>query len=471
MNSTIKIGVFTLKRYLITFTILFSLGWGQNSVVSQFSNTFADVAEEVNPSVVTILANKKVKQERFHKGNPFEEFFPHEFFDQEFQTRALGSGVIVDKDNGYILTNNHVVENMDEITVKLIDKREYDAEIVGSDPKSDLAIIKIQTNDLHAIKLGDSDMLRVGEWVLAIGSPFNENLSHTVTAGIVSALGRSHIISNDNYEDFIQTDAAINPGNSGGALVNLNGELIGINAAIATGGFERSNRGVGFAIPINMVKKVMNDLINEGRVIRSWLGVYIQDLDDATARALDLNTRDGALIGDVVRNSPAEKAGIKIGDIITTFDSKNITGSSRLKNVVSSSIPDKRYTVELIRDGKKKKYYITLEELPENPRALTKVDKEYESDLGFRVEDVNSRIRREFNLERDIEGVVVSEIDRRSKAYSTGLRPGDVIMRVGRKDVENIDAFYNLLDEETRGNTVLFLVKRGDVSRFLTLEM
>ena len=312
-----------MKRLLITFTILFSLGWSQNSIVSQFSSTFADAAEKVNPSIVTIMVNKTVKQERFHNGNPFEELLPREFFGQEFQTRALGSGVIVDKDNGYILTNNHVVENMDEIIVKLIDKREYDAEIVGSDPKSDLAVIKIQTNDLEAIKLGDSDKLRVGEWVLAIGSPFNENLSHSVTAGIVSALGRSNIMSNDNYEDFIQTDAAINPGNSGGALVNLNGELIGINAAIATGGYERSNRGVGFAIPINMVKKVMNDLINEGRVIRSWLGVYIQDLDDATARAMELDTRDGALIGDVVKNSPAEKAGIEIGDIITSFDSTN----------------------------------------------------------------------------------------------------------------------------------------------------
>ncbi|MCH7763039.1 MAG: DegQ family serine endoprotease [Candidatus Marinimicrobia bacterium] len=460
-----------MKKYLITFTILFSLGWAQNTIVSQFSKAFADVAEEVNPSVVTIMVNKTVKNERYHNRNPFENYYPRKFFDQEYKTRALGSGVIIDKDNGYILTNNHVVENMDEITVKLIDKREYHAEIVGTDPKSDLAVIQIQADDLNEIKLGDSDILRVGEWVLAIGSPFNENLSHSVTAGIISALGRSHIISNDNYEDFIQTDAAINPGNSGGALVNLNGELIGINAAIATGGFERSNRGVGFAIPINMVKKVMNDLISEGRVIRSWLGVYIQDLDDATARALDLDTRDGALIGDVVKNSPAEKAGIEIGDIITGFDNKNITGSSRLKNVVSSSTPGKRYKVELLRDGKKKKYYITLEELPENPRTLAKVDKEYESDLGFMVEDVNSRIRREYNLERGIEGVVVSEIDRRSKAYSAGLRPGDVIIRVGRKNVDNVEVFYNLLDKESRGNTVLFLVKRGDVSRFLTLEM
>ncbi len=461
-----------MKRTFIIFTVIFSLGWAQNSVVSQFSNTFADVAELVNPSVVTILANKTIKQKQFHKRSPFDDFFPQDFFPQEFQTRALGSGVIVDNENGYILTNNHVVENMDEITVKLIDKREYDAEIVGMDSKSDLAIIKIDTDDLDAIKLGDSDQLRVGEWVLAIGSPFNENLSHSVTAGIVSALGRSHIISNENYEDFIQTDAAINPGNSGGALVNLNGELIGINAAIATGGGrERSNRGVGFAIPINMVKKVMGDLINEGRVIRSWLGVYIQDLDDATARALDMNTRDGALISDVVENSPADRAGIEIGDIITTFDNKDITGSSRLKNIVSSSIPGKRYVVELLRDSKKKKYYITLEELPDDPRTLAKADKEFESDLGFRVENVNSEMRRNYRLERNVEGVIVSDVDRTSKAFASGLRPGDVITRVGRKNVDSVELFYDLLDKETKGKTILFLVKRGNVSRFITLEM
>ncbi len=460
-----------LKRYLITFTVVLSIGWAQNSIASQFSNTFADVAEKVNPSVVTILAKKEIERDSYHRNNPFNDLFPQDNFNQNFQARALGSGVIVDKESGYVLTNNHVVENMDEITVKLIDKREFEAEVVGTDPKSDLAIIRIEAFDLIAVDLGDSDKLRVGEWVLAIGSPFTENLSHTVTAGIVSALGRSNIISGDNYEDFIQTDTAINPGNSGGALVNLDGALIGINTAIATGGFERSNRGVGFAIPVNMARKVMDDLINEGRVIRSWLGVYIQDLDDATARAMGLDTRDGALIGDVVNNSPAEKSGIEIGDIITTFDGKNITGSANLKNIVSSSKPDKRYTVELLRDGKKKKYYITLEELPENPRTLARVESEIESELGFQVEDVTSNLLREYEIDEDVVGVVVTNIDRRSEAFSAGLRPGDVITRVGRQNVDSIKGFYKLIDSETRGNTVLFLVKRKDISRFLTLEM
>ena len=460
-----------LQRYLIVFTVFLSISWTQNPIVKQFSNAFADVAEKVNPAVVTILAVKEVQAEKYQRNNPFEQFLPEEYFRRGFQNRALGSGVIVDGENGYILTNNHVVEGMDEITVKLIDKREYKAEIVGNDPKSDLAIIQIEAIDLVAIELGNSDELRVGEWVLAIGSPFTENLSHSVTAGIVSALGRSNIISNDNYENFIQTDTAINPGNSGGALVNLEGELIGINTAIATGGFERSNRGVGFSIPVNMAKKVMADLISEGRVIRSWLGVYIQDLDDATARALGLDTRDGALIGDVVKNSPAAKGGIEIGDIITIFDGKDITGSAKLKNIVSSSKPDKRYKVELLRDGKKKKYFITLEELPDDPRTLARVESDVENELGFRVEDVSSKLLREYNINKDIKGVIVTIIDRRSAAFSAGLRPGDIITRVGRRDVDNTDLFYELLDQESRGNTVLLLVKRGDGSRFLTLDM
>lgn len=460
-----------LKRYLIVFTVILSCGFAQNSIASQFSNAFADVAEQVNPAVVTILAQKKMSTEDFHRNNPFRQFLPEDFFEREYHSRALGSGVIVDEDNGYILTNNHVVEGMSEITVKLIDKREFEAEIVGSDPRSDLAIIHIVAQKLTAVELGNSDELRVGEWVLAIGSPFNENLSHTVTAGIVSALGRSNIISGDNYEDFIQTDSAINPGNSGGALVNLKGELIGVNTAIATGGFERSNRGVGFAVPSNMAKKVMHDLISEGRVIRAWLGVYIQDLDDAAARALDLDTRDGALIGDVVNNSPAEKGGIEIGDIITTFDGKNITGSAKLKNIVSSSKPDKRYTVELLRDGKKKKYFITLEELPENPRELANVESDVEQELGFRVEDMTTQLMREYDINNNIKGVVVTNIDSRSEAFSAGLRPGDVITRVGRQNVDSTLDFFELLDVEARGNTVLFLVKRKDVSRFLTLEM
>lgn len=459
-----------LKKLIILLLFILSVGWSQNPVVNQFSNAFADVAEKVNPSVVTILAVKEMPKQSFYENHPFGQLFPEFFEDGGFQNRALGSGVIVDAGKGYILTNNHVVDQMTEITVKLIDKREFEAKIIGNDPKSDLAIIQIEANNLQAVNLGDSDKLRVGEWVLAIGSPFNENLSHTVTAGIISALGRSNIISGENYEDFIQTDTAINPGNSGGALVSLDGTLVGINTAIATGGFERSNRGVGFAIPVNMARKVMNDLIHEGRVIRAWLGVYIQDLDDATARAMDLNTRDGALIGDVVDNSPAEKGGIAVGDVITAFDGKKINDSAQLKNIVSSSKPEKQYAVDILRNGEKMKFNISLEELPENPSLLTKSRRQEQPEFGFSVENVNASLSKQFDIPSSVEGVVVTEVDRSSNAYKTGLRAGDVIIRVGKEKVKNTQSFYESLKNSSKGNTLLLLVKRGDATRFLTLD-
>ena len=318
------------KNLIIIFSIIISIGFSQKSIVQQFSKTFADVAEKVNPAVVTISTDKIIKMDRFNQ-YPFNQFFgwdrnPSQ--EQEYRTRALGSGVIIDAAKGYIVTNNHVVEDMDKISVKLMDKRIFEATVVGSDPKSDLAVLQIEADNLSQVDIGDSEKLRVGEWVIAIGSPFSDNLSHTVTAGIISAMGRSDIISRENYEDFIQIDAAINPGNSGGALVDLNGKLIGINTAIATGGYERSNRGVGFAIPVNMVNKVMNDLIDKGYVVRGWLGVAIQEIDDSYAKALGLDTRDGALISNVANSSPADNAGLITGDVILEFNDVSINNSS-----------------------------------------------------------------------------------------------------------------------------------------------
>ena len=255
-------------RILVLVCLITSNLFAQNSVVQQFSDSFADVAEQAKPAVVTIITDKIMKvpnNDLYFFFNPYMD--PNG--EREYKTNALGSGVIVDARNGYIITNNHVVEDMDNIKVKLFDKREYKAEIMGTDPKSDLAILKIEADNLKQLKLGDSDKLRVGEWVMAVGSPFSENLSHTVTTGIVSAMGRSNIIRGQSYEDFIQTDAAINPGNSGGALLNMKGELVGINTAIATGGYEKSNRGVGFAIPSNMTERIMSDLIDKGYVTRS----------------------------------------------------------------------------------------------------------------------------------------------------------------------------------------------------------
>ncbi len=312
-----------MNKLIIHIVILFSILSSQSA--RYYSDTFAKVVKKVNAAVVTINSEKIVSDER---RNPFEEFFYEDFGygypNRERKTRALGSGVIVDAKNGHIITNNHVVEGADQISIVLMDQREIDAEILATDPKSDLAVLKIDAKNLTQVTLGNSDDLNVGEWVLAIGSPFSSNLSHTVTAGIVSAKGRSGVIGGIDYEDFIQTDAAINPGNSGGALVNLDGELIGINTAIATGGYMRSNAGVGFAIPSNLANLIMKDLISEGRVIRSWLGVFIQDVDDAISKNLKLPDRQGALVTDIVDGSPAEKAGFKIKDVIINFSGNKI---------------------------------------------------------------------------------------------------------------------------------------------------
>ena len=460
------------KNIIIIFSIILSIGFSQKSIVQQFSKTFADVAEKVNPAVVTISTDKVIKMDRFNQ-YPFNQFFgwdrgPEQ--QQEYRTRALGSGVIVDASKGYIITNNHVVEDMDKISVKLMDKRIFEATIVGSDPKSDLAVLQIEADDLIQVEIGNSDKLRVGEWVIAIGSPFTDNLSHTVTAGIISAMGRSDIISRENYEDFIQIDAAINPGNSGGALVDLNGELIGINTAIATGGYERSNRGVGFAIPTNMVYKVMNDLIDKGYVVRGWLGVAIQEIDDSYAKALGLDTRDGALISNVANSSPADNAGLITGDVILEFNDVSINNSSHLKNVVSSSDPGKRYKVDIIRDGRRKSIYVKLGELPNEPQmAFMPNDKS--STLGITVQDLNSSLRKHYNLSQDDDGVVVTEMDNDSEAYRSGIREGDIIIRVGTNNVRNSNDFKDLIRTSSRKNTVLLLVKRNDVSRFYALEI
>ena len=460
------------KNLIIIFSIIISIGFSQKSIVQQFSKTFADVAEKVNPAVVTISTDKIIKMDRFNQ-YPFNQFFgwdrnPSQ--EQEYRTRALGSGVIIDAAKGYIVTNNHVVEDMDKISVKLMDKRIFEATVVGSDPKSDLAVLQIEADNLSQVDIGDSEKLRVGEWVIAIGSPFSDNLSHTVTAGIISAMGRSDIISRENYEDFIQIDAAINPGNSGGALVDLNGKLIGINTAIATGGYERSNRGVGFAIPVNMVNKVMNDLIDKGYGVRGWLGVAIQEIDDSYAKALGLDTRDGALISNVANSSPADNAGLITGDVILEFNDVSINNSSHLKNVVSSSEPGKRYKVDIIRDGRRKSIYVKLGELPNEPQ-MAFMETEKSSTLGITVQDLNNSLRKHYNLSPDDDGVVVTEMDKNSEAFRSGIREGDIIIRVGTNNVRDSNDFKDLIRTSSRQNTVLLLVKREDVSRFYALEI
>ena len=451
--------------YLITNNL-----FSQNSVVQQFSDSFADVAEQAKPAVVTIITDKIMKvpnNDLYFFFNPYMD--PNG--EREYKTNALGSGVIVDARNGYIITNNHVVEDMDNIKVKLFDKREYKAEIMGTDPKSDLAILKIEADNLRQLKLGDSDKLRVGEWVMAVGSPFSENLSHTVTTGIVSAMGRSNIIRGQSYEDFIQTDAAINPGNSGGALLNMKGELIGINTAIATGGYEKSNRGVGFAIPSNMTERIMSDLIDKGYVTRSWLGVYIQPLDADAAKALEMNSRDGALVTQVVGDSPAELGGVQEGDVIIRFDNKNITDPSNLRNIVSLMPPGSKSDIVVFRNGSKKNLSVVLQELKDGKQVAVKNNSSNESVLGLELKEINRDLIEKYNIDEDDGKIVVVSVDINSEAADKGLVEGDVIKRVGTQQVSSLKEFKKKEKASRKRGSLLLLVKKNDgSSRFVTLN-
>ena len=459
----------------LTIILLLSLSFSQNAILKQFSDQFADIAEKVNPAVVTILTEKKIDISQSNRSSPQEDLFRY-YFNQprqrEYKTSALGSGVIVDSRKGYIITNNHVVEDVDEITVRLLDKSEYKASIIGKDPKSDLAVIQIKASGLRDIVLGDSDKLRVGEWVIAVGSPFSANLSHTVTAGIVSAKGRGNIIQGDIYEDFIQTDAAINPGNSGGALLNSTGDLIGINTAIYSNGyFDRGNQGVGFAIPSNMVKKVMSDLINYGEVVRSYIGVQIQPVNDTAAKALDLKSRNGALVANVIDDGPADNAGIETGDVIVEFDGIKIQSVDHLRNNVSSSKPDKYYNLSLIRNGKKKSFRVKLAKMPNDDQLAMSTQSESASELGIEVSSLNRMNRQEFDIKDKDTGVLVTQIFQNTPADDAGIRVGDLITRVGSRKCSSVKQFDDLVRNSKRRGMLMLHIKRDGNAQYVTLDL
>ena len=470
MSTMKRLSVFT---YLCFF--LLTPSFSQNAILKQFSDQFADIAEKVNPAVVTILTEKKVDLSQSNKNTPQEDLFRF-YFNQprqrEYKSSALGSGVILDAKNGYIITNNHVVEDVDEITVRLLNKSEYKASIIGKDPKSDLAVIKIKAKNLSDINLGDSDKLRVGEWVIAVGSPFSANLSHTVTAGIVSAKGRGNIIQGDIYEDFIQTDAAINPGNSGGALLNSSGDLIGINTAIYSNGyFDKGNQGVGFAIPSNMVKKVMSDLISYGKVVRSYIGVQIQPINDTAAKALGLKSSLGALVANVIDDGPADNAGIETGDVIVEFDGMTIKSVDHLRNNVSISKPDVFYNLSIIRDGRKKSFKVKLETMPSDDQLAVDSQTENANELGMEVRNLNSSFRSEYNIDAQDDGIIVSKVLPESPAIEAGIKVGDLITRVGSRRCRSVKQFNSLVKNTKRRGMLMLHIKRDGNAQYVTLDL
>jgi len=467
-----------MKRFFVFSYLCFALltpSVAQNAILKQFSDQFADIAEKVNPAVVTILTEKKIDLSQSNQNSPQEDLFRF-YFNQprqkEYKSSALGSGVILDAKNGYIITNNHVVEDADEITVRLLDKSEYEASVIGKDPKSDLAVIKIKAKNLSDINLGDSDLLRVGEWVIAVGSPFSSNLSHTVTAGIVSAKGRGNIIQGDIYEDFIQTDAAINPGNSGGALLNSSGDLIGINTAIYSNGyFDRGNQGVGFAIPSNMVKKVMSDLISYGKVVRSYIGVQIQPINDAAAKALGLKSSMGALVASVINDGPADKAGIETGDVIIEFDGMSIKSVDHLRNNVSISKPNAFYNLTVIRDSRKKSFKVKLEKMPSDDQLAINNKTENVNELGVEVGDLNSSYRREYDLDTQDDGIIVTKVLLDSPASKAGIQAGDLITRVGSRRCKSVKQFDSLIKNTKRRGMLMLHIKRDGNAQYVTLDL
>lgn len=462
---------------------------GNTAALRALGKSFGDIAERVGPSVVTVYSEKVVKFRQpgfsfpFGDDSPFRWFFGDEDSppprsrqprerEYKFSQSGLGSGIIIDKD-GHILTNNHVVNDVNEIKVILADKREFPAEIVGTDPKTDIAVIKIKgqvPHDLAAAVLGDSDEVRVGDWVLAIGAPFG--YVQTLTHGIISAKGRTGVGQDTgNYEDFLQTDAPINPGNSGGPLVNLRGEVVGINTAIATsiGQFA----GVGFAIPINMARDVMNELVKTGKVRRGFLGIIIQNVDGDLARQFGLSDNNGALVSQVTKDSPAGKAGIKVGDIIVRYSGKKIEDTRHLRNLVAATAPNEKVDITVLRDGKERTFKATVGELPPGKgegEGDSEESKSTSSDLGLSVAPLTAANAKQYNLDENDKGVVVTDVDHGSPAADAELRPGDLITEVDRQPVTSVDEFQEALAKAKEKDSLLILVKRDGASRFVILR-
>ena len=444
------------------------------------SQGFADIAQAVTPAVVNIVTSRpqtrEQSEERFDFPFPFDPHGPKDFRGPriprggpdmpEHRGSGQGSGVIVTPD-GYVLTNNHVVEDARDLTVTLPDKREFKGNVVGTDPKTDLAVVKIDGKDLPYVPWGDSSKLRVGEYVLAVGNPFG--LNSTVTLGIVSALGRGRM-GITQYEDFIQTDAAINPGNSGGALVNTKGELVGINTAIfsRTGGYQ----GVGFAVPTSMGKPVYESLVKTGKVTRGWLGVHIQDVNQDLAKSFKLQESKGALVSDVKEDSPADRGGLKAGDVIIKYQDSPVADGVALQRLVTKTTVGTKAAVTVIRDGHEKQLAVTIGELPEPVKlAMADGDAGKQALAGVTVQDLDGQTAKELGLNGKVQGVVVTGVEPDSGAEQAGLQRGDVIKEINRQPVKSVKDFEKLASDVKKGERLLMLINRRGASLFLSAKV
>jgi len=468
MNA-LKVALFVLLAGLLLSSSAFAQTKARPVDAAGALPSLADLVEKVKPGVVNISTTTTVRV----PGNPFRHFFGqddgpfNDFFkryygdmpDRELKQRSLGSGFIIDKE-GYIITNNHVVERADEITVK-VSGGEHKARIIGRDPKTDIALIKLTTpvKDLQPLPVGDSDKVRVGDWAIAIGNPFG--LEETVTLGIISATGR--VIGAGPYDNFLQTDAPINPGNSGGPLLNLKGEVVGINTAIAAAG-----QGIGFAIPINTAKMITAQLRDKGKVTRGWIGIVLQTITPEIASKLGIKETHGALVSDVAPGSPAETAGIERGDVIIAFDNKELKNAGDLPRVVADAPIGKTVNVRLVRKGKQQDVALKVAEMPAETVASPGRPQQQRADLGMSVDNISQKHQRAFQL-REKTGVVVVSVQRGSAADQAGIQPGDVIKEMNRAPIRNVSDYRTALRQEQASGSILLLIRRGENSFYVTI--
>ncbi|MEF3255135.1 MAG: DegQ family serine endoprotease [Deferribacterales bacterium] len=430
--------------------------------------SFEKVAEVALPSVVNIYTEQRVKvNPRFDfpfGDNPFFREFFNDFFNtprqREYKSTSLGSGFII-TESGYIITNDHVIRNADSISVKLSDKKSYKAKVVGSDPKTDIAVIKIEAESLKPLKLGDSNQLKIGQWAIAVGNPFG--LNGTLTVGVISATGRSGL-GIETYEDFIQTDASINPGNSGGPLLNIYGEVIGINTAIIASG-----QGIGFAIPINMAKSIIEQIINKGTVERSWIGVGIQDLTPELAKSMGVKIEHGVVINKVYNNSPAEKARLKEGDIIISCNNTKVNTATDLQKIVINSKIGSKIECNIIRDNKDLKVTVITEKMPDEGKlSKESLSEIYEDRLGVTVRNLNEEDIQNFNHKS---GVVITKVDPDSIGELIGLSEGDLIISLNKKPIKNIIEFKNILSKLPKYSIINLMVERDGDTFFVAARL